>query len=45
VEDFLIDGGQLKEKVSVKDAFTNAYIDEINNFDQAKLKEQAQNQK
>jgi NitT/TauT family transport system substrate-binding protein len=45
VEDFLIDGGQLKEKVSVKDAFTNAYIDEINNFDQAKVKEQAQNQK
>jgi NitT/TauT family transport system substrate-binding protein len=45
VESFLIDGGQLKEKVSVEKAFTNAYIAEINNFDQAKVKEQAQNQK
>ena len=45
VENFLIDGGQLKEKVSINKAFTNAYIDEINNFDQAKVKQQAQNQK
>jgi len=45
VENFLIEGGQLKEKVSIKDAFTNAYIAEINNFDQTKVKEQAQNQK
>jgi NitT/TauT family transport system substrate-binding protein len=45
VENFLIDGGQLKEKVSIDKAFTNAYIAEINNFDQAKVKEQAQNTK
>ena len=45
VEDFLIEGSQLKEKVNVDKAFTNAYIAEINNFDQAKVKEQAQNTK
>jgi len=41
VEDFLIDGGQLKQKVSVKDAFTNAFIPEINDFDAAKVKQLA----
>jgi NitT/TauT family transport system substrate-binding protein len=41
VEGFLLDGGQLKQKVDVKEAFTNALIPEINNFDAAKVKEQA----
>lgn len=45
VEDFLIDGGQLKEKVPVKDAFTNAFIPEINDFDAAKVKQLAQQAK
>ena len=38
VEDFLIDGGQLKQKVDVKEAFTNAFIPDINKFDAAKIK-------
>ena len=42
VEDFLIDGGQLKQKVDVKEAFTNAFIPDINKFDAAKVKELAQ---
>lgn len=45
VEDFLIDGGQLKEKVPVKDAFTNAFIPEINNFDASRVKELAEQAK
>ena len=45
VEDFLIDGGQLKEKVNVDQAFTNAYISNINEFDVAKVKAQAQDAK
>jgi NitT/TauT family transport system substrate-binding protein len=45
VEDFLIDGGQLKEKVDIKQAFTNAFIPGINDFDGPKIKELAQQAK
>jgi NitT/TauT family transport system substrate-binding protein len=44
VEDFLIDGGQLKQKVDLEEAFTNELIPEINNFDKAKIKDLAQQQ-
>ena len=45
VEDFLIDGGQLKQKVDIKQAFTNAFIPGINDFDAPKIKELAQQAK
>jgi NitT/TauT family transport system substrate-binding protein len=41
VQDFLIESEQLKQKVDVSRAFTNGYIAEINNFDAAKVKQQA----
>jgi NitT/TauT family transport system substrate-binding protein len=41
VAEFLLDSGQLKEKVDVGNAFTNRYIGEINAFDPAKIQEQA----
>jgi NitT/TauT family transport system substrate-binding protein len=41
VEEFLLDSGQLKEKVDVAKAFTNDYIAEINKFDPAKIEQQA----
>lgn len=41
VQDFLIDSDQLKQKVDLGRAFTNAYIAEINNFDTVKVKQQA----
>jgi len=45
VEDFLIDGGQLKQKVAVKEAFTNAFIPDINKFDPTQVKELGQQAK
>jgi NitT/TauT family transport system substrate-binding protein len=41
VEDFLLDSGQLKEKVDTAKAFTNEYIAAINGFDAAKIQQQA----
>ncbi|HEY7244802.1 MAG TPA: ABC transporter substrate-binding protein [Xanthobacteraceae bacterium] len=41
VEDFLLDSGQLKEKVDTTKAFTNEYIAAINEFDAAKIQQQA----
>ncbi len=41
VESFLLDSGQLKEKVDVTKVFTNDYIDDINKFDARKIQEQA----
>lgn len=41
IEDYLIDSGQLKTRINVKEAFTNRYIDEINSFDPAKIKADA----
>jgi len=45
IDAFLIDSGQLKEKVDVSKAFTNALIPEINRFDATKVKADARNYK
>jgi NitT/TauT family transport system substrate-binding protein len=45
IDDFLVDSGQLKHKVDVSQAFTNALIPEINRFDAAKVKADARNYK
>jgi NitT/TauT family transport system substrate-binding protein len=45
IDDFLVDSGQLKQKVDVSQAFTNALIPEINRFDAAKVKADARNYK
>lgn len=41
VETYLLDSGQLKKKVDVSKAFTNAYIADINKFDSKKIIAQA----
>ncbi len=41
VEDFLLDSGQLKEKVDTTKAFTNEYIAAINEFSAAKIQQEA----
>ena len=45
VENFLIDGKQLKKKVDVNKAFTNSLIGEINAFDTAKIEAEAKSAK
>jgi len=45
IDDFLIDSGQLKQKVDVSQAYTNALIPEINRFDAEKVKTDARNYK
>jgi NitT/TauT family transport system substrate-binding protein len=45
VEDFLIDGGQLKQKVDINKAFTNDLIGQINTFDTAAIETAAKSGK
>lgn len=45
IDDFLVDSGQLKQKVDVSQAFTNDLIPDINRFDAAKVKADARSYK
>jgi NitT/TauT family transport system substrate-binding protein len=45
IETFLMDSGQLKQKVDASRAFTDALIPEINHFDPAKVKADARDYK
>lgn len=45
IESYLIDSGQLKKKVDIRQAFTNRYIGEINKFDKTKVEKMAANYK
>ncbi len=43
--DFLLQQGLIKTKVPVEEYITNQFVDEMNNFDEAKIREQARNWK